>query len=660
MSYREMSKEDQEVYKEIEKKYDYDYDEMQPRFEKFNEYEDLYLSYLSNRTNPWKSAVFDPESFEKVERMVSHLFATKPRGRFLPREGSDTKGVRIADEVFKYQWDKNGQQMHRKLMRIGRNAGIFGTGFGILHWRYERRQVTTIKDGKETKQWRVIWDDPYFQDLYIYDCFPDTTAISVEDMQHFTHNEYVTIDQLEATNFKVQGQKRYKNLDLLKEAVEKKGKRGKPATVDSYRTRVESIYGGDTTSMEGRILVRRYYDREKWCTIVPDYKLIIENRKNPYWHADLPVHILTDHDYTNQLLGIGEIEPIERLQKGLNSVLNQRLDNVRLILDPAVMVDADSKYAVEWKWSPGYKWRVEKGEEKPEPFVIPDTTGNTFMQTTSYFKDAMSRALGHQDFTTRNEGGEDKTAAEVRASGAEQNVRMRAKEYNVDAFIQRLATQWMQLNQQFLDKARLIRIVGKDAIEVFMKNSGMNEDAVVQTPSGNSILTQVPRTAMFKGDEVDKFKISDDGAFGLLVVEPEDLQGEMDFIVEIGSTTPIDTAQEQANTQSAIKMLMELEPKLQAEGKKIDYTALVQKGLSDLNIKNIDEIITSAPDQSQQTDAMGNPIQQPAHGVETGLGGGEAFNQALQQNTRPQPAPMPMMNQVAQAPMPMQGGQMMQ
>lgn len=222
-----MSKEHRKLFKEIEDKYDYAYEELQPRFEKFNEWEDLYLSYLANKDNPWKSQVFDPESFEKVERMVSHLFATRPRGRFLPREGSDTKGVRVGDELFKAQWDKSGQNMQQKLMRVGRNIGIFGTGFGILTWRYERRQIKTYDEKSDSvkAQWKVTWDDPYFQDLYIYDCFPDPTAVSVEDMQWFIHNEYVTIDELEATNFKVKGEKRYVNLDLLKEKWKRKTKK---------------------------------------------------------------------------------------------------------------------------------------------------------------------------------------------------------------------------------------------------------------------------------------------------------------------------------------------------------------------------------------------------------------------------------------------------
>lgn len=645
-----MSIDDKKVYNEVEDKYDYSHQELSPRFRKFNDWEDLYLGYLNNADNPWKSAVFDPESFEKVERMASHLFATRPRGRYLPREGSDTKGVRIADELLKYQWDKTGQQMHRKFMRMGKNIGIFGTAFGVLHWRYERqeRKYWDKKEGKMKTKRVCVWDDPYFQDLYIYDCFPDPTAISVEDMQWFIHNDYTTLEELRNTNFEIDGQKKYKNLNLLEEKLNKR--RDNSASVDSYRTNADQIYGVSTQEKEDRILVRRYYARDKWVTWCPDYKVLIENRPNPYWHGELPVHVLTDHDYTNQLYGIGEIEPIEKLQRGLNSVLNQRLDNVRLIMQPVVKTNAASKYSHEWMWAPGRKWRMDKLDDV-DIFSLPDVTGQTFMQTANYFKDAMRNALGHQDFSSRAGETGDPTAAQVRAETSEQNVRTRAKEFNVDAMIQRLCTQWIELDQQFLTAERIIRVVGKDAIDVFLNNKGMKEKMEVETPTGNIIEANLPATTYYKGEESDKFKLSDDGAFGFLIVEPDDIQGDMDFIVEVGSTVEVDSSQELANTQAAIKMLGELEQKLNADGKKIDFLPLVSKALQNMGMKNVDEIVTTMDNDAlvKQQEAQ----QAAQQGMMGAMGGGNPMGNPMMQGT-PMGGPTgpgPNIAQVPQVPM---------
>lgn len=585
-----MDDQDKKLFREIEDKYDYAHDELSPRFDKFNSWEDLYFSHLKNKSNPWKSAVFDPEAFEKVERVVSHLFATKPRGRFFPREASDTIGVRSADELFKYQWDKPGQNMQLKLPRQGRSAGVFGIGFGLLTWRYERRRRrVNKKDGTKGEQYEVVWDDPYYTDLYIYDCFPDPSAMSPEDMQWFIHNEYTTLDELEACNHKHNGERRYKNLDVLKEKLGKKKKTS--ATQDSYRTNADVARGSNKdTDLRDRIKIRRYYDRKQWVTIVPDYKLVIEERENPYDHGELPIHMLIDVAYTNQLYGIGEIEPIERLQKGLNSVLNQRLDNVRMILSPAIIHDADSEFAHEWKWAPGYKWRRNRNENEPKPFVMPDATGNSFMQTTNYFKDAMARALGHQDFLSRNESADTRTATEVRAAAGEQNARMRAKEHNVDAFIQRLATQWMQLNQQFMTKPRLIRILGREALESLANDKQFKEAVPEESEYGVDKMVERTKRGLYAGEEMEKFKMEENGAFGLLLVEPEDILGAMDFIVEAGSTIENDVSQQQSDLESMLKTLMELKDQFASEGFTVNVKPIVDKMLMLRNVKNVDDI----------------------------------------------------------------------
>jgi hypothetical protein len=610
-----MADQEKELFREIEDKYDYSYDELSPRFEKFNVWEDLYFSNLRNSDNPWKSSVFDPESYEKVERVVSHLFATKPRGKFYPREKHDAAGVRVADELFKYQWEKPGQNMQLKLPRQGRGMGIFGSGFGLLTWRYERRKRRKPnKAGEKTEQYEVIWDDPYYQDLYIYDCFPDPTAMSIEDMQWFIHNEFVTLEELENTNHKYHGERRYKNLDKLKEKLSKR-KGNYSASQDSYRTKADSARGSNKdTDLRGRILVRRYYDKSQWVTIVPDFKLVIEDRPCPYDHGELPIHMMLDVVYSNQLFGVGEIEPIERLQKGLNAVLNQRLDNVRMQLSPAVMHDANSEYAHEWKWQPGYKWRLGANEKEPKPFQLPDATSGTFMQTANYFKDSMSRALGHQDFLSRNESADTRTATEIRASSGEQNARMRSKEHNIDMFMERLGTQWMQLNQQYMTKGRLVRILGREALEALQNDESLKEREAIMSPDGEEAMAIKPKRSIYAGEEVDKFKMEKGGAFGLLLVEPDDIRGAMDFIVESGSTVESDVTQQQADLESILKTLLDLKDQFGQEGYKVNIKPIIDKILLLRNIKNVDEIFEVINDNPMAQDpgqAMGGAPVDP-------------------------------------------------
>jgi hypothetical protein len=578
---------------------------------KFTEFEKLYLGYVENKDNAWKSSISDPEAFEKVERMTSHLVSTPPRGNYVPaNDAEDYKAAHIADEVFRSQWNKPGQNMYPKIERMVKGAALFGISFGVLGWRYEKN-----------KKGVVVWDDPYFKDLYIYDCFPDPSAMNVDDMNWFIHNEYTTLADLEAVNNskdedeygEYEDAKKYINLDKLKAFLaEDKNDSGSETTTtpeDNYRNTSSNIRLGKNDGIYGRFLIRKMYTKDRCVTIVPDANLVIEDNENYYEHGQLPIHTIIDHSYPNQLFGIGEVEPIAKLQKGLNALLNLRLDNIRLIMNPPMKVKANSRYAGTWKWKIGQKWLVDMGDEIM-PFQLPDVTGNTFAQQSGYFKETMSKALGH--FDTLSRANVEKSAAEVRAVYGEQNARLKAKENQIDHFIVRLAQQWLQLNQQYLSEDRAVRIVGKDALDAFIKNGTF---AVDEYDDNLEEYVERPETVTYQGKEVNRLTIEPKGTYGFLVVQPGDIQGQFDFVAESGSMSMIDPTQEANALMMGINLLAGHTDRLAQEGVKPQLLPLFQTLFRRLNIKNVDDIfaVADTPDpmaMEQGQEAGVSPEQQ--------------------------------------------------
>lgn len=570
-----MTDSDQKLFTEVERDYENSRNRLTSIFSASNGYEDLYWGYLKNSANPWKSNVFDPEVFQNIERVTSHLTASYPRGKFLPQEGSDTADAKVADEVYKYQWRRPEQDAQLKLQKLIKGMGIFGTSWALLTWRYERRKKKYPSNDEGTEfeeREEVVWDDPYLQDLNFYDCFPDPSATSEEDMEYFIHNDYVTLDELRAANFRKYGQVRYKNLSELEDLL--KGDKDYAAeAADPYRNKVDTIRGVTTTGIHRRIQIRRRYRRDRWVTIVPKYNLVIEDRDNPFWHGQLPVHGIFDQVYPGQLYAVGEVQMVEKLQRGLNNVINQRLDNVRLLLNPVVQARGSTKYAKQWKWKPGQIWQVDNQDDIKQ-FQLTDVTGNTFANTVAFFKDSMSKGNGMVDFLTKREGSIQKlTAAQVNAGAGEQNARLKAKENNVDIFITHLSNQWMQLNQQYLTKPRAIRIAGKEALAAFAKKD------------------YIDKKINYRGKQVPKFNQAKESDYGFLIVDRSDLLGSFDFVVEAGSTTATDTASEVQNTIETIGLLKGLQPQLQSEGVEVKFQPLVEDVLIKTGFKNVDSII---------------------------------------------------------------------
>lgn len=552
-----------------------------PVYSECEKLESLYWGSLNAKTNPsatnWRSQVVDNIAFEVVEKTVSHLFGGDPKGKFLPVEPGDEMGAIVNQALFDWQWNYPGQNMKRKMRDLGLQMAIMGLGFGVLDWRYEtrtRKRVNVIDEDttEEIEEEYVAWDSPYFKALYLYDCYADPAATSIEEMEWFIYEEYTTLDKLKSMN---NGKtKPFINLAKVEEKL-----RDKDASERNNGNIVNDIRGMGLNNKKKRLKVRRMLTRNKRIAYLPDIDVLIEDRDNPYNHGDLPVHLIVDYSYPNQLFGRGEIEPVKTQQLALNSIINQRLDNVELVLNTGFKARAGSRYAHTWKVKPGWVALVEDTKDL-EPIIIPDVTSGTFLQTTNYFKDSVTRVLGHVDFTTRNETKNDKTATEIRTRQGEQNARLREKEKYIDEFMMRLANQWRELNAQYITTEKLIRIVGADAQKYLQEQQmRLEEDGLSMG------YVQGPDT-------------------GHMNISPNMLDGQFDYVVTGGALTEPDPLGKVNAIKIGMEALAQVSQTLQANGEKVNFKPLLEKMLRELDIKNTEEIIVQLTEQEKEMQAM--------------------------------------------------------
>ena len=559
----------------VEEKYKQSKDKMLPRHALYNDLEDLFLSHIGDDKYAWKSKVALPFAYELVMQFQSHLFNSMPRGRFMAKTPDESGDVEVINPLLAYQFGSPDQNFLEKIKKGGLDMALFGSKFYTLHWR----RVTEMIDGKNV----VVWNAPFVRPLYIYDVFPDLSATDIHDMEFFIHDDYVSMEELEATNRLVKGRSKYKNLGRLKRKI--KGEESLVSNKDSSRRfRMDQIRDfGNTTKVAGRIKIRRYYSKKRFITIVPDYNEVIQDGPNPYHHGELPVHLLSNTSYENQLLGIGEIEPIIRILKAANNYLNQHLDNAVLRSYNLFQVKKNSlEHANTWKLTPGGKWVVNEIGDI-QPLTAPDATSATFQQALNMFRDEIIRASGAFDAITRQEKQGERTAREVDEMARESNARRKSKESTIDAFITRLYTQALQLNQQFITEKEVVRITDEDAVDKltrrfpFATEEGqmLNEDGTFkQRPVEGSVITD---------DGNQKFSVSEDGSYGFLQVEPSDIAGAYDFVVDVGSTIAPNSTKEMNQKLEAYELLKQ-------SGEQVDTKPLLEDILRGLGVKNIEEI----------------------------------------------------------------------
>lgn len=632
MPYDEKKLTEEELAKEISEQFLFSKRYLDNIHERMNEQEELYRTYIDSSTYPHTARVFDPRVFRIIETITPRLVSNEPYGSFYPQEKGDEVTSQILNALMKYDWRR--ADMFPKLVKFVKSMLIFGTAFGRVYWDFREtektRMVPTEINGKmmwspQNKEKIKVteYDAPNFDVLNIYDCFPDPNATEVKNMRWFIYRDFVTLKELESRT-DLRGNSLYKNLDQVKEIISQKKEGTANTTVQTsylqYREHrrimlsSSELVGQDASNPE---FVRlRRFTKDGWCEILPEFNTVIREIENPYFDGELPIIYGVDYPYPGELYGMGEIEPIDRIQRAINAVLNQRLDNVQLTLRTMWKVRKGAGIDLHTLISaPGNIIQTEDMAAL-EPIQIPDVTGSTFVNTMNYLTSALQNGSGITDYTTGVNTADNtvnSTATGVRLIQQEANAQFKLK---IQLFnhmvIAEIANKWKDLRIQYTTEEQKLRILGKEDISYMMKN------------------TDLAKTSLATGEMVTpgdfetptKLSVSKDGNFAFLNLFPEDIQpaivGDYDFIPTISSEQLMDKALMLASIYEMADRFKDpiWQQGLATKGKMIDYELLTQKIVdkteSGINPK---DLIVDLPQPQQQPmtspEMMGQGMNMP-------------------------------------------------
>jgi hypothetical protein len=570
-----------------------------PIHDRANSQEELYRNYIDPALYPHNARVFDPRIFRNIETITPKMVANEPTGSFFPQEAGDLKTSEVLKALIKYDWRR--AEMFPKLVTFVKSLLIFGTSFGFVHWEYREKIKTRMAphDVNGLKVWSparteqeaiVEFDGPNFEPLNFYDCFPDPNATSIHNMRWFILRSFKTVKELREEN-ETRGMDYYKNLDELEKKVEEKkmekGKGGgKPEDLYWKEHRrmmigAQDLTGEDPSNPEFMIL--RRFTRDKWVDIVPEYDLVIRDAEDPYFHGELPIVYGVDYPYPGELYGMSEIEPVERIQRAINAVLNQRLDNVQLVLRAMWKVRKGAGVDMHTLISSPGNIVTTDDMNAVEPIQVPDVTGNTFVGTMNYLTAAMQNGSGITDYTmgiNTSANVATDTATGTRLVQQEANAQFKLKiQLFYHMVIERIVNQWKDLRIQFTTEEQKLRIVGREEVDYMLKNTDMATTSI----KGESIAPGDFETPA-------RMQLSNDRNFAFLTIYPDDIQpsivGDYDFIATVSSeaiTDPIVLQENFFNAVDRVKDPMWMQG-LESQGKQLNFVELTAKIFDKLNI----------------------------------------------------------------------------
>ena len=633
------NKDEAKIAEEITTQFDFAKRYLDQIHQRMNDQEELYRTFIDPNNYEHGARVFDPRVFRIIETITPRMVADEPMGSFYPQEKGDEATAQILNALMKYDWRRAG--MFEKQVKFIKSMLIFGTAFGRTYWDFREREKYQMV-ARKAAGGRLVWtpentkkinvteyDGPNFEVLNIYDCFPDPNATGIDNMRWFIYRIFKTIDELKAEN-DARGAEYWKNLPALEEAIKNKQKDdnkggAKPSDMQYREHRrqmlsTEELIGQDASNPEITVLVR--YTREGWCFYAPEYagigtfSGIIREVDNPYFHGELPIIYGVDYPYPGELYGMGEIEPVDRIQRAINAVLNQRLDNVQLTLNTMWKVKKNAGVDLHTLVSAPGNIVTTDDMTAIEAVQTPDVTGQTFVQTMTYLTSAMQNGSGITDYTQGVENS--KTVGNATATGTkliqqEANAQFKLKiQLYTHMVVEKIANQWKDLRIQYTTEAQRLRILGADQVDYLRENTSLSQINM----NGEPIEPGSPEQA--------KLEITSDN-FAFLNLLPDDIQptivGDFDFIPQLTSEQLNDPQIMQQNLMLLINQFNTpvWSQGLAAQGKMLNFENLTKNAITKMDLgMEAQDILTKLPQQPQM------PAEQlgPEH-IDAALSGGQ-------------------------------------
>lgn len=485
--------------------------------EKAVEWYKLYVGYRDDEddvdpeTGLSRSNLHIPRTYEEIDtlraRIVKSFFSSRPYVDFLPMPpdpdtpqllAANDEKAKIAASVVDEQLEAN--QIARRFYDFVTSFLVFPAGIMSVGWRYETRRVrrrvpqvlqvlgpmgfmpatqpVTMPDGtvqlmpvtvmQTVEEETVVWDDNDIQNVDFFDFWPDPRGYDLDSCRFVFHREWLRRSEIEDILAVLEeaggGQVYPVDWDAIRQAgsslEEGRWRRMSavgmaPETQDSYWTDPE---GQDDKSAMYEVL--HYWEDDRHGILINRCHLAYWGQ-NPYWrHGKKPFAVGVFEPLPNEFYGLSAVQILEGLQHELNTLRNQRVDNVAFVLNRMWKVrrgaDIDEAELVS---RPAGIIHVDTDTDVT-PLDIPDVTRSAY-QDEQVVKDDMQNAVGVPDIVRGAVAERGQTATEVVTKSTSASIRFDVKIMLYETMgVKRLVHLMDCNNQQFIDAPRLVRMFG--------------------------------------------------------------------------------------------------------------------------------------------------------------------------------------------------------
>jgi hypothetical protein len=427
---------------------------------------------LREAKRTWGAQLHIPLSFRTIETLVPAAIAQRPRMLVIPRKQAWAENVPNVRLLIDYQQDQIDIDLpFQAVMRSGR---IYGLGVGKILWREEwanRRQARPhpfagklVRDGYKarfepkyipTRQRVKVFDDPDFEDVDIFDFMWDPRGYDLRSCGWVLHRTWRDIDyclqMMRSGTWNSDSVKALLRDGREEEHLRAMGGRAKYDEVWQNRMEASGFTQANITDRGEQIHeVWEWHDGEQFHTVL-DRSLYVLGDENPCC-GEKPFVIHRPTPLQKQLIGIGDLEPLEHLQRELDTTRSQHCDAMTMALAPGWAYDGAAIDEEDLVFAPNMAIEVRNSDPGRAlmPLQKPDVPSSTFKHVEMIRAD-MDDVGGVTEALNPGSGGTAGTATEaflVQAS-LSRRIQLGSRRFEIEV-VRRAAKQFLYLDQRMI------------------------------------------------------------------------------------------------------------------------------------------------------------------------------------------------------------------
>lgn len=480
-------------------------------------------AWVPEARKKWGADLHIPISFRTIETVVPRAIANAPKLLYLPRTEQSREGVRMVQLLVDSQQEQIAIDL--PFQAVMRSGHIYGLGAGKTFWDKKTRQrrrmqmVPVQETGQPTHvlgepEDDLYFDDPRFADLDIFDLMWDPYGYEVENCGWMGQQIWLSIEAcLERLQNGSWNSVSAQGLD----AQTLQSLSGSNAVYEkNWRARMEeSGFNPASFNKRGEHIheIIEYHDGQNVYSIL-DRQVLVASGESPC--AQMPFQIYRPTPLQHQFAGVGSLEPLEHLQRELDTLRSQRRDAVTLSLKAPIAYDDTAVEASDIVFNPTGLIPVDGDPRAAIMQLGPKSIDGTGFQEEASIRTDIAETAGLADAADNTPGGTTNTATEAQLVQASvgRRIELGARRFELEV-VRPAACLFLYLDQREIRQQRTLPI---------MANSDTSADPDV-------------------------------GRYKWFQIGPGELEGEYDIIVEGGSMAARNIPQDRADASQLFNML---------------------------------------------------------------------------------------------------------